>query len=259
MRNKLISCFNSTIFSCLVLSIAVGFMFCVFAPLDAFFTNRSEFWFSLLQLLPVLILVFICFTAIFAILLFLTQKSKAALSIYSFLLCVYLFFYIQGNYIPRNYGVLTGAEIDWSSYSIYGIISAVLALACTLLWIFSLIKMRGKLYDIGKYLCIFIMLIQVITICTLYIQSKISPSKRHTESKYVVTNKDLLNLSKNHNILVFVLDTFDSQDMLNLLEGDDTEEYHELFNEGFTYYPDTLGAYPTTKGAIPYILTGAWY
>lgn len=257
MKNRILKCLNKQNLCCVLLGVAICFMFCVFAPLDAFFANKNEFWFSLSQLLPMLAIIFAIFTVIFSALMFLIQMSKVAPYIYGFLLYAYLFFYIQGNYIPRNYGVLNGTEIDWSNYGGYGIASVVFAIICILLYIVSLVKFKNKIYKLGKYLCTFIILIQVITIGTVWIQN-VAADSDHVPEQFVVTNKDLLNLSKNNNIIVFLLDTFDSQDMLNLLQGDDAEEYQELF-EGFTYFPDTLGVYPTTKGALPHILTGVLF
>ncbi len=258
MSNEKLKCFGRQDFYCVLLGAAIGFMFCIFAPLDAFFANKNEFWFSLSQLLPMLGITFVSFTVIFSIFMILAQRTKAASYIYGVLLYVYLFFYIQGNYIPRDYGVLNGTEIDWSSYGAYGIMSVVLAVVCVLLCVFSLSKLKDRIYGLGKYLCTFIILIQVITIGVVWIRDAVSGEEPMQETR-VVTNKDLLNLSEDNNFIILLLDTFDSQDMLNLLQGDDAEEYRELFSGGFTFYPDTLGAYPTTKAAVPQILTGIWY
>lgn len=243
---------------CVLLGIAIGFMFCIFAPLDIFFTNRNEFWFSLSQLLPVLLPAFISVALIISFFLIAIQKSGAASSIYGFLLYTYLFFYIQGNYIPRDYGVLDGVEIDWAGHSAYGVMSIILAIVCILLWVVSLLKLKKKIYKLGTYLCAFVISIQLVTVGVLFLQDKIAGDV-YTREEPVVTSRDLLDLSRDNNILIFMLDTFDSQDMLNLLQGDDAEEYKELFGGGFTFYPDTLGAYPTTKAAVPHILTGIWY
>ncbi len=245
-------------FYCVLLGAAIGFMFCIFAPLDIFFANKDEFWFSLLQLLPVLFPAFAGITLIISVLLIAVQKSKAAPFIYGFLLYAYLFFYIQGNYIPRNYGVLDGAEIDWASYGAYGVMSIVLAIVCFLLWIISLLKLKDKIYILGKYLCAFIISIQLVTVGVVFFQDKITEDAYSGEEP-VVTGREMLDLSKDNNVLVFMLDSFDAQDMSALLQGEDAEEYRELFEGGFTFYPDTLGAYPTTKAAIPQILTGVWY
>lgn len=257
MKDKIRKCVNGQKMCSALLGAAIGFMFCIFAPLDIFFANKDEFWFSLQHLLPVLVITFLIFTAIFSIIMLFVQATKAATYIYGFLLYTYLYFYVQGNYIPRDYGVLNGTEIDWSSYVGYGIASIVLALICVLLCVFSLVKLKDKIYSFGKYLCIFIVLIQAVTVGVVWLQNRVSDTDS-TPEKFVVTNKDLLNLSENENIIIFILDTFDSRDMLNLLDGEDAEEYQELFR-GFTYYPDTLGLYPTTKGALPHILTGEVY
>lgn len=241
-----------------LLGIAIAFMFCVFAPLDAFFANRDEFWFSLSQLLPVLLLTFLGVAVTFSFAMGAVQRRKTGPYIYGLFVYAYLFFYIQGNYIPRNYGVLNGEEVNWSDYGAYGIMSLLLAAVCMLLWIFSVLKIRDKIYNIGRYLCIFIMLIQIVTIGVVWTQDRITGEGSPAE-KRVVTNKDMLNLSADNNVLIFLLDTFDAQDMLNLLQGEDAGEYTELFGGGFTFYPDTLGAYPTTKAAVPQLLTGAWY
>ena len=84
----------------ILLGIAIAFMFCVFAPLDAFFANRDEFWFSLSQLLPVLLLTFLGVAVTFSFAMGAVQRRKAGPYIYGFFVYAYLFFYIQGNYIP---------------------------------------------------------------------------------------------------------------------------------------------------------------
>jgi len=258
MKNDRIKYLGKQNFHGVLLGAAMGFMFCIFAPLDAFFANKNEFWFSLSQLLPMLVITFAGFTVLFSIFMLLMRRTRAASYIYGVLLYGYLFFYVQGNYIPRDYGVLDGTEIDWSGYGAYGIMSIVLAVVCILLCVISLIKLKDRIYSLGKYLCTFIILIQVITIGVVWIRDAVGDEEQTPEAQ-VVTNKDLLNLSEDNNFIILLLDTFDARDMLNLLQGDDGEEYRELFDGGFTFYPDTLGAYPTTKAAVPQILTGIWY
>lgn len=258
MKNNKFIHFEKRQRHCVLLGAATAFMFCIFAPLDAFFANRDEFWFSLPQLLPALAIAFLGCAALFSVLLLLLHRGRAASWVYGSWLYAYLFFYIQGNFVPRDYGVLNGAEINWADYGTYGVMSVALAVVCILLWIVSTVKLRDRIYRVGRYLCVFILLIQAVTIGTVWIRDGIAGKNRPGE-KSVVTNKDMLNLSGDNNVLVFILDTFDAQDMLDLLQGGRGEEYRELFGEGFTFYPDTLGAYPTTKAAVPQILTGIPY
>lgn len=46
---------------------AFAVMFCIFAPLEIFLTNQTEFWFELLQILPVVLLSFTVVGMFFAI------------------------------------------------------------------------------------------------------------------------------------------------------------------------------------------------
>lgn len=39
---------------------------------------------------------------------------------------------------------------------------------------------------------------------------------------------------------------------------EENPDYREIF-EDFTYYPNTVGAYPFTMMAIPHILSGEWF
>lgn len=248
---------DSTGKSWLILCTAFSFMICVFAPLDIFLTNQSEFWFQLSHLLPVLLATFVAVAGVLYALSILMKRSKVSLYVYALFFSILIFFYIQGNFIPRNYGVLNGEEIQWSNYPRYAKDSIILFIITLMLWSVICLKVKEKIYTVGRYLGIILILTQLVTIATLYIQNNVLV-ENSTFRSGVVTDKDMFHLSENNNILVFVLDTFDSDDMKKLLERENSERYNELFTD-FTFYPNTLGAYPTTKGAMPYLLTGVWY
>lgn len=240
----------------LMLCIEMGFMLCIFAPLEAYFTNKSDFWFSLKNLIPVILAVFLVFTSFMLIIGYLIKNKKFEKKIYAVLLCLLAYLYIQGNYVPRDYGVLNGAEIDWNSYSGYAIASIILLVIAVLVCFVLCTKLQQKIFLIGEYFSLFLILIQLVTIGTLLAQNGFSIEKK--SDQVVVSKNHMLELSEDNNIIVFVLDAFDSLYMQTMLEGDNGETYKELFSD-FTYYPDTLGAYPTTMGSLPFILTGIWY
>lgn len=246
-------CTDSSNKSWIALSFCCTFMLCFFAPLEAYFANQEEFWFSLMQILPVILGVFILSFIIFSIIFMLVKKLKSAVWIYGFLFYLMLYLYIQGNYVPRNYGVLNGKDIQWDDYPAYGIVSLVLLLVVCVCWIMTSLKIKEKIYGIGRTLCTILVLIQMVTLITLTIQNGAG-----NQETTVVTTKDMLNLSENRNIIVFILDMFDSADMQDLLEADNDNKCEEIL-ENFTYYPDALGGYPNTMAALPYILTGVRY
>ncbi len=242
--------------SWLWLSIALCFMLSVFAPLETFFTNETEFWFSLFQLLPLLLMTFVISAVLVTAIFFFLQKSKLSMYIYSGIFCILLYLYIQGNYIPRNYGVFDGVDIEWDSFPLYATLSIALLLIFLALFILVVVKVKEKIFSIGKVVCIVLILTQVVTIGTLYIQS--ISSDKSAPNNTVVTTEGMLDLSDDHNILVFILDAFDSTYMQEVIDGKEKIEYKDTFSD-FTYYPDTLGTYATTRTALPYILTGVWY
>lgn len=163
--------------------------------------------------------------------------------------------YIQGNYVPRNYGLLNGSKIDWQKYTGYAVCSIVL----NVLMIIAIILMakygREYIFLISNYVCIGLFLLQIVTIGVLFIKKD---SVEIDTQQIVSTKKDMLNLSEENNIIIFVFDAFDSSYLQELLNSDEKEKYENILQD-FTYYPDTLGAYPTTKGSMPMILTGEWF
>ena len=245
--------------SWIIVAFTFSFMICVFAPLDAFWGNMEEYWFGITDIIPIILLVFIVSLVITISFSLLLSHTRASSSLFTLVTVFMLFFYVQGNFIPRNYGVLNGSEIEWNSTSYIGlrIASVVLAIICLSLFLLGIIKFRERIYSIGKYISLFILLIQIVTLGTQLIQKNLKSSDKSSHS-IVVTDKDLLSFSNNgNNILVFVLDTFDKMYMDDLL-AENPEKCNEVL-ENFTWYNNTLGAYPTTKGAIPNILTGIWY
>lgn len=239
-----------------LLSTSFAFMLSVFAPVEVYYSNKDEFWFSAWQVAGIAFAVFIVAELVLLLISYFLCNTGISVYCYIILLFLMVYLYIQGNYIPRNYGVLNGAEIDWDKYVNYGNASLVLTLVCLALGGIMIIKFRKMIFKWGSVLSIFIFSVQIVTLLTLVIQGAINLSENDRNSK-VVTDYKMFNLSENSNIIVFILDQFDGE-YLNYLLDKDYDMYSDVF-EDFTYYKDTVGAYPTTKGALPQILTGVWY
>lgn len=238
----------------IMLDLAICFMLCIFAPIDIFYANRDEYWFTLGQMFPSIAGVFLYLFILFGGIFYFLNKSKIKNEFFSFFLFLYFYLYIQGNFIPRKYGVLDGSDILWGEYKTYADASIILGILCIVLCIiFSFTKIKKYIFKIGKYLCLFVLLIQVITIITLVFQHGLSGKTKGN----IITQKDLLSVSKDQNVIVFLLDSYD-ESVFEELVNSDNENQKEIF-ENFTSYKDTLSTYPTTKCGVPYILTGEWY
>lgn len=228
----------------------LSFLLIIFAPLELFFTNKNEWWFQVIDIIGILLLLFAVAEAVGGLVIILISQHKIEKMV-GILSWLSLYFYIQGTYIPCSYGVLDGKEINWKEYWYYGMASIALGITL-LIAIAFLIKRWGvsRFARVMKSVSSFVILILLSTLGALYFQTN-----QKQNNNIAVTENNMLNFSEEKNIIVLLLDAYDSSVFSNIVDN-----YPEIRDElkDFTYYPDTLGAYPTTKGALPQILTGIW-
>lgn len=246
----------------IALSLSFSFMFFVYAPLEVFLGNTNEFWFDITHLIPIVGVCFLIFSAFLILLMellykFLYPKSKNAKRvfyiIYTIMLMIFVGLYIQGNYIPRDYGVLDGRTINWSLYTSYAIASIVLWVLIAVIGIILWIKWRKQIFKIGQGVSALIFVMLTVALISLGVNAQNIVKK----DNLIVTDKGQWTLSENKNIYVLVLDTFDAEYLRVLLE-EEGEEYSELL-EDFTFYSNAVGGYPYTKPSVALLLTGEWY
>lgn len=103
-----------------------------------------------------------------------------------------------------------------------------------------------------NFLSIGILVVQIITLCTLFVVTDHSPS---TECQ--LTNRGRFQLSQNENTIIFVLDAYDSQYFSDFIAAH--PEYQETLWSDFVFYPNTVGGGIRTTLAMPQILTGQYY
>ena len=239
--------------SSIVLSFALSFMLCIFAPIEAWYANADEFWFSLGQMVAICAVVFLIVFVVLTAVSYLLSKTKIFNYYLAFMVAMFLFLYVQGNYIPRNYGVMDGHDIDWASYVGYGLASIILVGVCAIAFAVLIMFFKDKVFLAAIGLSVFCFLVQLVTISTLMVQKGFV----HQQDDAVITAKGLYDYSKDNNVIVVLLDTYDAAFFNELLEKD-YNGVADIF-ENFTYYKDTVGSYPTTKCALPQILTGRYY
>lgn len=239
------------IFDWILLAYALCFMLTLFAPFSTYLAAHDSYWFSFAQMFPIVMVAHVSLLVLAIVVVIFLSMTKIQNYLYAIFVGILFLLYIQGNYIPRKYGVLNGDTIDWNSYRGYACASIILFVISIILVILLVTKMKKMLFPIGRYFCIFLIAIQYITLAVLYLQAG-----TQEENTKIITDEGLLEYSEEGNVVVFVLDTFDSSYMQNILNKN--TEYRELFKD-FTYYPNTVGAYSTTKCSLPFILTGEWY
>jgi len=226
--------------------------FFIFVPIDIYLRNSNEFWFSLSDIILMLLFCFAAATLLLYALAYLL-KGKAKTFFVCLLMGVTLGLFLQSYIINIDYGVLDGRQIDWSSYRKQGMINALFWAMCIVLpyLIFKITKTDLTFKKTITRISFGLILIQICTVIFLF-------SNTPTEKKSIVyySTERMFELSSKNNIIIFILDTFESKEFKRII--DENPELSEPL-EGFTYYPDAVGSYPTTTGALPQILTGKWY
>lgn len=234
-----------------VLVLVISFL--VYGPIELFITNKGseEIWFSLTDLaLPMVGFTLVALLLIMGLLMILPEKGyRAAVAIIT---AIGVLFILQGMFLPNSYGLLNGEQIDWSQYgirSVYNTVIWVALLAGALIWA---LKDWKSFRGIAVFASILVISIEILT---LAISGFITNGKKQavdTANVFLTTDREF-DVSSSSNTIVYLLDAFDGELMMNLLDQN-SDELHEVFAD-FTFYHNTSGGAAGTKYAIPFILT----
>lgn len=238
------------------ISLFFSFMIFIFAPLEIFFSGREDFWFSIKEIIPFTIIGFTgsFFGLLLLFILIRKMKPKWNNMLLTILFALTLACYIQGNFFLVNYGQLNGETIIWSEYRLEGILSVSLWVLIVVVSVSVAIKVgTDRFLKAASTISICILLVQVVTLVSV----AVTKDGFKSEAVYFSTDKEEFEYSQNENLIILLLDTFDSTAFTEVLSTEN-EKYKNILQD-FTYYQNTLGAYSTTDLAIPQILTGKCY
>lgn len=240
----------------LLIVCAITYMLCYYAPLEIYMNNKTEFWFDYSVLQPQLLE--LCWT-------FLKIGFLIVIACYAIHRKLYngalfagvsslVILYIQGNYFASNLPAMDGTEIEWANYMPEMEQSAILCLSVIIIVaiLFRVLKNKKFTYVID-FTCVLITAMLVVSLTDI---NKNTNGTQVKQNDFVVSKNNQYDYSSDKNFIVFVVDAFDSQTFNGIVSN--SNEYKEMF-DGFTYYPDTVCAYPFTSRAIPFILSGKWY
>ena len=244
---------KSKIINCLPAIVFFSFMMGFFGPVQLFVTNSSEFYFDIHDIL------YICIFVTAAVFVFLTVISLILPEVLSRWIGSIIFgcslaLYIQGNYITTNYGSLNGEAVDWSAFGNVPVWDTAIWIACIIIpIIIAAIKPKlARLID--GFGSVWIVLIQIVTLVVLIMNMQ---PKVQNNSDKIFSNEGKFELSDNNNVVMFILDCYDSKEFAAFIETH--QEYKSNLLKDFTYYPDTVGGSTRTVLALPHILTGKPY
>lgn len=219
----------------------------LFGPLHLYYSNVQEWPFLISQVWHYLI-AFALGSSIFMTLLvaFLKPRVFRVAVVLIFMLGFLLWF--QGNILVWDYGVLDGRQIDWNKYVTRGYVDAIVWLAFLAIAYWK----KEWIYKNIRSAALALLLIQGITVTIAFFQAPQEPDWK----KYTIDKEAEFNFSKQRNVIILVLDTFQSDIFQELIN--ENPEWKSDFS-GFTYFRNAVGGFPTTYPSIPLILTGEYY
>ena len=243
--------------SYVVLCFFAAFNVCFYVPMDIYIGNANDIEIPIKPLAACLgIVTLVVFAA--ALLSCLLTKGRANRIIRAVIFGISAAFYIQGNFLAVNMGLLNGEQYSvppWKIAVNIAVWLTVLAVPFILLW-----KLPEEFDGLLAYVAGAVFIVQIVALGITAYNSipKYSAEKLdeilHGETMPYCSAKDLELYGKNKNVVIILADEYDSF----LFDGS-IEEAPETVSEfdGFTYYANTTGSYPLTSPSFAYIMSGS--
>jgi hypothetical protein len=152
--------------------------------------------------------------------------------------------YLQGNVLVWDYGRFDGSDIAWARYTLRGVLELVLWLGVLAGSTF----MRARIFGHVTRVTLVLLLLEAASL-----GASLADGRSFRPAAGSDLDADLFSFSSERNVLFIVLDAFQATAFEQLRMRDSSIDQRL---DGFTYFDDATGVYPTTLMSIPAILSG---
>jgi hypothetical protein len=225
------------------------FMVGIYLPCELFISNIDEFsvpffeFFMILSVGSIIIAVLISALAIWVL-------PQNVIKIYSYVSYgLTIIAYVQVMVLNGELNSLDGQEQVWNNSTLAINLFIWVAVLITMVLLAIKKKIFTKIY---KVICAYVFLMQLAALLFLIFTNSVNVNS----TKAMMTTNASLELSENDNILVFLLDAFDSSYFDDIIE--ENKEFVSEFSD-FTYYENMSSEFAHTVPSVAYLLnTVAW-
>lgn len=235
----------------LLVSFAFAFTFVFFGIYELFITNTDSFMFSLKNLLGTLFLATVVSTV--CLFVFFSLLKGRILDWFISLFFGLLFAgYIQGNFLNKSLGELTGDRLNWENLRIDLIIN--LLIWCIFLSIPFIIHFLNKKSwaTIIKAVCCLLVVIQTISIFSFYDKFK----EKTLATNFQLSTQGINEVAQKDNIIVIVLDRLDNRFIEKILS--EKPDYFQPL-DGFIRFTNNMSLYSQTFPSVATMFNGENY
>ena len=236
------------------LGAAFLFVFNIFAfgPYTIYQGNIDEFTIPLSSILISFILPALVFLSVLCLIGLLLSEKAHKLYV-STLFTLGVLVWLQGNFLVWEYGLFDGQGIDWSKNAWRGwadgaLWAGLLILACLF---------NRKVYRIVAWGSAVITAVLVMSLLITSLQMPETWAAKEKSSRPLVPPEEIFEFSSQFNIVHIVLDGYQS-DIFAEVIAEDFSRYSKSL-EGFTFFKEAMGSFPTTFMSIPAFLSGRVY
>ncbi len=223
----------------------VGTVFVV-APLEVVAGSVSSLIFSLSDVAPLVIGAGAVAAVVLALVLSVLRGKVFHIAV-TIAVALGICCYIQAMLLNRGLPIADGSPLDLMNYKTITVVGTVVWLGVLTTALIANKKWPAFWRPASMVACIALVLVQGVGVGSLLVSQPNEPER------LIVTKEGLFEVGSEENAIVFVLDTFDTQQLNHLLQEDP-----DLLDEftGFTYFEDSVGSMIPTRYGIPYLLTG---
>lgn len=166
----------------------------------------------------------------------------------AFLVVLTSLVYLQGVFLVWDYGAFDGEGIDWETNRVVGVVESLAWLGAI---VASILFSRHVLRHAAP-ICAFLIAAQSLALGL----ERVRDPSLWTSHIQLGEHRDFFRFSGERNVLVIVLDAFESTAFDQWLEEDPSLSPRL---DGFHFFPENLAAFSTTLMSIPAMLTGKLY
>ena len=233
--------------SSLLATIIVLFQVFVFFPISMW--TQNQFNFDIYFLDGLNIISYVAFIAIIFSLLLVLLTPKAILNyLLPFLVLLSSLIFIQQNILVWDYGILDGNNLDFSTNHVRGFIDVGIWVIGGALFLF-----HRKFFTKNASL---ILAFSGIVSISVLLPTLLTYDFNMNKNSVSITEDEKFTYSKEKNILLFVLDGYQSDLFWEII---DNEQEVKSKLSGFKFYPNTSSVFAKTYPSIPLLLTGQVY
>jgi hypothetical protein len=233
-------------------AVFVVFNLFVFGPYTIYQGNIDEFTIPLPSILVEFVLPALALLlALILIARLLPEKARQLFVSILFVMGVLL--WLQGNFLVWKYGLFNGQGIDWSRKAWQGwadgaLWAGLLLLACLF---------YRKVYRIAAWGSAVITAVLLLSLLITSLQGPETWATQEKSSRPLSPPEEIFEFSSQSNVIHFVLDGFQS-DIFSEIIAEDFDHYSTSL-EGFTFFKEAMGSFPTTYMSVPAFLGARIY